>query len=1166
MDKTAIKTFAINSRKKLMEDVEYKMSLVGIDKDNIYEPISSANGIETYQLGGSTNSIYDNDISKRERLVKEVKQKGFENVVEEVAYTWFNRIIAIRFMEINNFLPTKTRVLSSETAGKIEPDIITEAFDVDLDYTQEDKELIFKLKDENKLDELFRFLFIKQCNKLNEILPGLFEKTDDYLELLLNISFTNEDGVVRQLIDTIPEKDFESQVEVIGWLYQFYNTELKDETFANLKKRIKISKERIPAATQLFTPDWIVKYMVENSVGRLWLEGHPNNELKSKWKYYVDEAKQEPEVEQQLITIRKESEILKPEDISVIDPCMGSGHILVYVFEVLMDIYVSEGFTEKDACESILKNNLYGLDIDKRAYQLAYFAVLMKARKYNRRILTKGISPLLCSIEETNSISKEFIEELISQDKTNEKNWNYLYNVFKNAKEYGSILNIKNINFDELFNDICTYESNKNNLNQYKYQNEIQLMKNIIQQSKLLAKNYDIVATNPPYMGNSGMNPNLKDYLKKNYPNSKSDLFAVFIEKCHDFCNEKGFVAMITQQSFMFLSTFEKLRVELINNHIIINMAHLGAHAFEEIGGEVVQATTFVNKNNLIENYKSTFHRLTEFNSESRKEEEFHNDKNKFITNQSNFDKIPGTPIAYWTSNNFINTFEKGFSIEEISDFTGSQNITANNDKYLRFIWEIDKNKINKKWRKYAKGGNFKKYYGNIELVVDWSDEARNFYKTNKTSNLLDSNLWYKEGITYTAISSKGTGFRYLPKDCIFDKGGPSIVNIKYLYYCLGFLNSKLIKFYLNLLNPTINIQTKDIKALPLIIDEDYRSIIEELTIENVQITKSNWDESELSFDFKKHQLLNDSSFIKINYEHWKTLTINQFDKLKSNEIEINKLFNNIYEIDEVSPMVNDSEITLTKRNLIDDIKSFISFAVGCMFGRYSLDNDGLQYTGGEFKIKNYHKFIPDMDDIIPVLDSEYFEDDIVGRFVEFVKVCFGEDYLEENLDFIANALAKNKKPSREKIRDYLLKNFFNDHKKTYKKCPIYWQFSSGKENGFNCLVYMHRYEPSLVARIRTDYLHKTQKAIEQAIANCDNIINHSSSNTEVTKATKDKAKLQKQLKETQEYDEALSHIANRNIEIDLDDGVKVNYAKFQNVQVSKEGKKSKKINLLKKL
>ena len=635
MDKTAIKTFAINSRKKLMEDVEYKMSLVGINKDTIDQPISSADGIETYQMGGSTNSIYDNDISKREKLVKEVKQKGFENVVEEVAYTWFNRIIAIRFMEINNFLPSKTRVLSSETSGKIEPDIITEVFDIDLDYTQEDKELIFKLKDENKLDELFRFLFIKQCNKLNEILPGLFEKTDDYLELLLNISFTNEDGVVRQLIDTIPEEDFGSQVEIIGWLYQFYNTELKDETFANLKKRIKISKERIPAVTQLFTPDWIVKYMVENSVGRLWLEGHPNNELKSKWRYYVDEAEQEPEVEQQLIAIRKESEILRPEDITVIDPCMGSGHILVYVFEVLMDIYISEGFTEKDACESILKNNIYGLDIDKRAYQLAYFAVLMKARKYNRKILTKGISPLLCSIEETNSISEEFIEELISQDRTIDSDLNYLVNTFNDAKEYGSMLNIKYIDSNKIFKLVSNFESNKNNLIRFKYQNEIQTLKNILNQSKILSENYDMVITNPPYMGNSGMNPNLKGYLKNNYPNSKSDLFAVFIEKCHDFCNEKGFVAMITQQSFMFLSTFENLRVELINNHTIIDMVHLGARAFDEIGGEVVQATSFINRNNFIENYNSTFHRLTEFNSESKKEEKFHNDKNKFFVKQT---------------------------------------------------------------------------------------------------------------------------------------------------------------------------------------------------------------------------------------------------------------------------------------------------------------------------------------------------------------------------------------------------------------------------------------------------------------------------------------------------------------------------------------------------
>ena len=1024
------------------------------------------------------------------------------------------------------------------------------------------------MKDENKLDELFRFLFIKQSNKLNEILPGLFKTTDDSLELLLNISFTSEEDVVRQLIDTIPEEDFTKQVEIIGWLYQYYISEKKNQVININKSNIK--KEDIPAATQLFTTDWVVKYMVDNSLGRYWIERNPNSSLKEHLEYYLGEAQQDEETQSKLDEIRSEN--ISVEELTFFDPCMGSGHILVYAFDLFFEIYKELGYLERDIPELILKNNIFGLDIDDRAYQLAYFAVLMKARKYDRKILQKGIVPNVYAIQESGNITDSIIEFIQKHDEKIVNDVIYLKEIFESGKEFGSLIQVKNIDFNNLrtsLNEII--DKSKSTLTDINITNIISndLMA-LINQAELLSKKYSAVVTNPPYMNK--FEKNLKDFAKKNYKDYSKDLFSMFIYRNFDFCKKYGYNALMTPFVWMFIKNYENLRKFIINNKSISSLIQLEYSAFSEA---TVPICTFV-LSNFDENYAGTYLKLSEFTGgmDVQKEkvlqiikgDEILNDKNKFITNQSNFDKIPGTPIAYWTSNNFINTFEKGFSIEEISDFTGSQNITANNDKYLRFIWEIDKNKINKKWRKYAKGGNFKKYYGNIELVVDWSDEARNFYKTNKTSNLLDSNLWYKEGITYTAISSKGTGFRYLPKDCIFDKGGPSIVNIKYLYYCLGFLNSKLIKFYLNLLNPTINIQTKDIKALPLIIDEDYRSIIEELTIENVQITKSNWDESELSFDFKKHQLLNDSSFIKINYEHWKTLTINQFDKLKSNEIEINKLFNNIYEIDEVSPMVNDSEITLTKRNLIDDIKSFISFAVGCMFGRYSLDNDGLQYTGGEFKIKNYHKFIPDMDDIIPVLDSEYFEDDIVGRFVEFVKVCFGEDYLEENLDFIANALAKNKKPSREKIRDYFLKNFFNDHKKTYKKRPIYWQFSSGKHNGFSCLIYMHRYEPNIVARIRTDYLHKTQKAIEQAIANCDNIINHLSSNTEVTKATKEKSKLQKQLKETQEYDEALAHIANQNIKINLDDGVKVNYAKFQNIEVSKEGKKSKKINLLKKL
>ena len=1179
MDKTAIKTFAINSRKKLMEDVEYKMSLVGIDKDNIYEPISSANGIETYQLGGSTNNIYDNDISKRERLVREVKQKGFENVVEEVAYTWFNRIIAIRFMEINNFLPTKTRVLSSETAGKIEPDIITEAFDVDLDYTQEDKELIFKLKDENKLDGLFRFLFIKQCNKLNEILPGLFEKTDDYLELLLNISFTNEDGVVRQLIDTIPENDFESQVEVIGWLYQFYNTELKDETFANLKKRIKISKERIPAATQLFTPDWIVKYMVENSVGRLWLEGHPNNELKSKWQYYVDEAKQEPEVEQQLIAIRKESEILKPEDISVIDPCMGSGHILVYVFEVLMDIYVSEGFTEKDACESILKNNLYGLDIDKRAYQLAYFAVLMKARKYNRRILTKGISPLLCSIEETNSISKEFIEELISQDRTIEDSLNYLISSFKNGKEFGSILTIKPIDFEKINNLISKFESN-NNLTKLKYLDEINLLKNIINQSILLSKKYDVVVTNPPYMGNNGMNPNLKDYIKSNFPLTKTDLFAVFLEKGLEMIKDYGFNCMVTMQSWMFLSSFEKFRKKLIETTTISNLLHMDNMVMRIAFG--TSATVFRKIN--LRNYNSTFYHVKLSDVENDIVNPlFFNDEKIFVINKERFNEIPGNPIAYWADDNIINSFKIGKPIKDLCDIKQGLK-TADNNRFLRYWFEVNFNNIgfgytssihstisNLKWFPYNKGGDYRKWYGNHNYVVNWFNdgfEIKNFKDSNGKLKSRPQNLkfYFKESISWSTISSGNIAFRYYPNGFIFDGAGSSIFINDNLYYIFGLLNSNVSKYILSFISPTISYEIGHISLIPIIFDLNYINEVNQIVKNNIDIVAKDWDDYEISWNFKTHPFLY-NAFEKIEncFKRWEEYKEQQFLSLSFNEYSLNEIFSKIYNVS-IDNAIEDKHISVIKSNYVNDIKSFISFAVGCMFGRYSLDNEGLQFAGGEFYINNYHKFIPDDDNIIPVLDTAYFEDDIVGRFVEFVKTCFGREYLEENLEFIGNALAKNKKPSREKIRDYLLKNFFNDHKKTYKKHPIYWQFSSGKENGFNCLVYMHRYEPSLVARIRTDYLHKTQKAIEQAITNCDNIINHSTSNTEISKATKDKSKLQKQLKETQEYDEALAHIANQNIEIDLDDGVKVNYAKFQNVEVSKEGKKSKKINLLKKL
>lgn len=697
-------------------------------------------------------------------------------------------------------------------------------------------------------------------------------------------------------------------------------------------------------------------------------------------------------------------------------------------------------------------------------------------------------------------------------------------------------------------------------------------MKNIINQSILLSKKYDVVVTNPPYMGNNGMNPNLKDYIKSNFPLTKTDLFAVFLEKGLEMIKDYGFNCMVTMQSWMFLSSFEKFRKKLIETTTISNLLHMDNMVMRIAFG--TSATVF-RKINLM-NYNSTFYHVKLSDVENDIVNPlFFNDENKYFLKQDNINKIPGKPIAYWISKDFINSFENKTIGDYSEVITGMT--TGDNNYYLRFWYEvnIDRIKFNGKnmndidlnltnWIPYNKGGERRNWYGNNEYVVNWAQKD-NF---NRAKTTLER-LYLKKGLTWSFVTSGKFSMRYFPEGFLWDvSGSPAFFNNdEIMFYTLGFLCTNFANSILDLLNPTINIQAVDIKKVPLVYDDDYKNEIIEMVKNNINISKSDWNEQETSWDFKLHHFLNSDDYNNLNliFDECQNIKQKQFNKLKENEIKLNQLFSKIYSVDFETEILNE-DITINTYDLNYSVKSFISYAVGCMFGRYSLDNEGLQFAGGEFNINIYKKFTPDDDNIIPVLDTAYFDDDIVGYFTTFVETCFGKETLEENLDFIAGALSKSNKPSREKIRDYLLKNFFNDHKKTYKKCPIYWQFSSGKENGFNCLVYMHRYEPSLVARIRTDYLHKTQKAIEQAIANCDNIINHSSSKQEVVKATKDKAKLQKQLKETQEYDEALSHIANRNIEIDLDDGVKVNYAKFQNVQVSKEGKKSKKINLLKKL
>ena len=1212
MNKNAIKKFAIDARNKLIASVTDKAGMLGITPDNCSEAITKGADFEVYKTAAGTEvTLNKKQCEQRRKLVDQIQARGFEVVVEEVAYTWFNRICAIRFMEVNDYMyPVRVRVLSSEKKSTVsglvknEPDVVTIAPDIDWDFTDKEREEIIDAKMNNRLDDLFRMLFIKQCNLLHEVLPGLFEETEDYTEMLLNISFTNEDDVIRMLVDGIDEKEFNittvgedgkaaGQVEIIGWLYQYYNTEPKNKAFA---KKGKITKEEVPAVTQLFTPDWIVRYMVENSLGRMWVEGHPDDELKSKWKYYLDEAEQEESVLQELDKIKAEYTALKPEDIKLIDPCMGSGHILVYAFDVFMQIYENAGWSQRDAAQSIIKNNIYGLDIDDRATQLSYFAVLMKARQYDRRILTRGIEPNVYAVQESNGINrsqlKYFGAGLTEEEKqTALLQMEGLLNTLNDAKEYGSLLNVESYDWELLGRFVeSSNTEGQISFDTYGLEETAEKLKRLIRIGKVMAQKYEVVVTNPPYAGTSNLSAKVNNFVKKNYPDSKADLFAVFIERCGEMLKKNGYQAMITQHSWMFIGSFEKLRNKMLNCNLI-NMVHLGIKAFEEIGNDVVQTCSFIYQKNKKNNYLTKFVRLVEYKSYSEKAKEFFNTHNRINSKCMRFGNIPGIPYAYYVSDNFIDNFENAKYIEDYGKLTGSQNITGDNEKYLRLFWEVEKEQVGNEWRLYAKGGDYRQYYGNLSYIVNWSEEARNFYATNKTSNLLAEDFWYKEGITYSAITSRGTGFRYLPKGCIFDKGGPSINLFGNKDEVLALLNSNVAKYYFWVFNPSINLQIKDVKSFPIILPE--LEEIKKLAKENIDCCKMDWDSYETSWDYKIHPLVKNtlSKDLSEKFVEWEMECDNRIKTLIRNETELNKIFINAYGLEnEVTPDVEERDVTVHKADLQRDIKSLVSYAVGCMFGRYSIYEDGLMYAGGEWDYNKYENaawradgktetlefykntcFMPDEDNIIPITDEEYFSDDIVSRFCEWIKIVYGEKSLEKNLNFIAKALGNKGNTSREVIRNYFLNNFFKDHCNTYSvtgsgKRPIYWLFDSGKQNGFKALIYMHRYDADTVGRVRTDYLHKAQKYVENAMQSAQYTIDNAKSASEKSKATKAVTKYTKQLAEMKIYDEAIAHVANQRIEIDLDDGVKVNYAKFQGVEVAQEGKKTLKVDLLAKI
>lgn len=1179
MDKNKIKKYAINARTELINAIKVKLATLGIDENEIQDKLSiSTPDKEYYVDDNEANALTGAQIGWRKDIVAELNRHGYQedsktaykDFVEEVAYTWFNRIIAIRFMEVNNYLPSRVRVLSSEE-GRNEPDIINEAMEIGDDlggYSIQEKELITTALTEKTpelMDNLYTMLFIKQCDALSEILPGLFEETSNYLKLLFTPHYDR--GVIKELIDEIPEEYFdvekEGQVQIIGWLYQYYNTIPKENSF----KKKKYQTDDIPPVTQLFTPDWLVRYMVENSLGRYWIDIlHAKGDSRSEkdiasefnWKYYM------PSSEKNKVEIRPELASKEVTDIKFIDPAMGSGHILIYAFDILMQIYETQGYSRRDAATSIIKNNLYGLDIDKRAYQLSYFALLMKAREYNRRVLRRHHTVNLYDVPEVKYTTKDYTD-LISNDDLDKKtveDLDSILNVFQNGNDLGSIIKInKNIDFDKL-RELFANNPNQNNEQPDLFIDMRTRLNTALDVAEVLSDTYDVSVTNPPYMGGGKMDPPLKKYVQKNYPIAKADMFSVFIEKMIELTSDIGYIGMITMHSWMFLSNFEKLRKE-IQNHTIINMAHLGTRAFGDIGGEVVQTTTFILQKAKREKYLGSYERLVDYGSQDDKEKMYleiingKDDNDIYHVDQSNFDKIPGSPIAYWASENLINIFDKYNNIYQYT-ISPSQNVTGNNKKFLRKFWEINNCKINQpdEWIFYAKGGGYRKWYGNLWDIINWTPEARKVYQYGDgkhASQIINKEYWYKKGITWGLITSNEPSFRLMPQGATFDKGGTTVLvkENKLFYLILAFFNSVILKKMIAFLNPTLNFQLRDISLMPLItsnVDE-----ITSISKRSLILSQQDWNAFETSWDFQKSPLLTqNAASLHQAYNSWSNEALTRFNQLKSNEEELNRIFINLYGLqDELTPEEDDKEVSVRKADQVRDIKAFLSYFIGCVFGRYSLDQDGLVYAGGDWDDSKYTTFKPNKENIILLTDRQYFDDDrdIIVRLKEFLTKTFDPETLTENMDFIAQTLEPKKfergTSAEDIIRTYFLNDFYKDHAKIYQKRPIYWEFNSGRNKGFKALMYLHRYNTEQLPMVR-HYLHELQPAMNDLIEVDQNLLDQETTASAKSKYRKTIATLNKQMNEIMKYDQILDHLSQSPVDLDLDDGVLVNHDKLQ--------------------
>lgn len=1143
MDKNAIKKFAVWARTELRDRVTKKIDEYAISADA--DPNADA-------VRGKL--LTKDEKAQRAKLITKVKEKGMEQVVEEGAYTWFNRFSALRFMEVNNYLPTRVRVFT-DSEGTFHPQILTEAIHLELKGLDMDK--VYALKEANDKDALFKYLIINQCNALSDVLPGMFQKIADYTELLFPDNLLREGSVIEKMISDIPEDNWDvtvgGQIEILGWLYQYYISEKHESVVDPLHGKV-VAKDEVPAATALFTTDWVVRYIIDNSVGRYWIERNPSSNLKNELDYFVAPKNGEIPIVNESIT---------PEQLTVFDPSMGSAHFGVYAFEVLVKIYTEYGYTERDAAASIVQNNLFGLDIDDRSAQIAYFAIMMKAMQYDKRFLRRGIQPNFYSIQESNDISSYTIDYFAKGDAGLKKDIKSIVDDFIDAKEYGSILQIAPVNFSALY---ARFEEIKSGSDISMYtQISLDQLLPLVTVAEIMCGKYAVVATNPPYLNK--FDAKLKKFAVDNYKDYSGDLFSIFVYRNFEFCLPDGYSGFMTPFLWMFIKTYENLRSYIIHHKNISTLVQMEYSAYEEA---TVPICSFVLKNKH-DDTNGIYLKLSEFTGgmgvQKRKFLEgvsAFECKYRYCTSTELFENIPGTPIAFWGMDQMVSAFDRCSLLSEVANPRQGL-ITGDVNRFVRKWYECSSEDLNLhskpdesdrpgRWFPYCNGGGYRKWFGNNDDVVNWYEdgtEVKSFVddKGKQRSRPQNQQFYYHEGGTWSAISSSLFSIRYFPQGHIFSNAGMAIyTDHEKLLYIIGFLNSKLCQEYLGLFNEGLNYNQGDIAKLPILFT-DRKSKVIELVEKLIKISKEDWDSYEVSWDFATHPLISCKSNNRISsaFENWRRQSTQRYAELKKGEEELNRFFIEIYELgNSLKPNVDDKNVSVRKADISEDIKSFISYAVGCMLGRYSLDKDGIAFAGGQYDSSEYQVFTADKDGILPICDDEYFDDDITCLFVKFVEVVYGKETLEENLKFIADALGCSGSP-REVIRNYFLNDFYPDHCKTYQKRPIYWLFDSGKKNGFKCLIYMHRYQPDTIARIRTDYVHEQQARYRTAIAGLERQIVDAPTSERV-RLNKQLTKLKDQAEEVRVYEEKIHHLADQMISIDLDDGVKHNYEIFQDV------------------